>query len=140
MIRLAALACGLLCGAGLLVSGLHSPALAQEIHARDGAALAFGLALFAAVFVAALLAQFSRGRSSPFLGGEMEPLPTWAGRTPLVSALVFGLGWGLAGYFPLTALVSAAALSPGAAVFLVSALAGMILVDLASGRRRFGGG
>lgn len=140
MIRLVALACGLMCGAGFLISGLYDPALVVDIPKREGGPLAFGLALFASVFVASLLATLRLPRQAPLLGGEEEPLPVWKGRTALVSAALFGVGWGLSGYVPLTALVSAGALSPGGPIFLISALVGMVLVDVVTGQRPYGGG
>lgn len=133
MIRLVALACGLLCGAGFLISGLYDPALVHEVQSRKDGPLAYGLALFAIIVVPTLMTSVSPRRDHPNLGDTEEPLPNWTGWTPLASALVFGLGWGLAGYFPLAALVSAGALSPGAAIFLLSVLVGMFLVDLSSG-------
>lgn len=140
MMRLVALACGLLCGAGFLISGLYDPSLVHNVLERDNGPLAFGLALFAIVFIGTFVTSMSRGRDTPFLGGETEPLPDWTGRKSLGSALAFGLGWGLAGYFPIAALVSSGALSPGAPVFLVSALIGMVLVDVVSGKRNLGSG
>lgn len=140
MIRLVALACGLLCGAGFLISGLYDPGLVHEIHERDGAPLAFGLALFAIVVIAALFSSVLHRRQTPYLGGQEERLPHWTGPKPLFYAFAFGVGWGLAGYFPIGALVSAGALSPGAVIFLVSALFGMILADIISGKRTIGRG
>jgi uncharacterized membrane protein YedE/YeeE len=140
MIRLLALACGLLCGAGFLISGLYDPGLAHDVGAREGGPLAFSAALFAIVFVAAVLASLPLSRGTPCLGGHLEDLPEYAGRKTLFGALVFGVGWGLSGYFPLAAIVSAAALSPGAVVFLASAFVGMVLADVATGKRAFGSG
>lgn len=138
MIRLVALVSGLLCGAGFVLSGLYEPVLVDEIAERRSGPVALGLALFAFVAIAALLAPLSQRLSRPYLGGEDEPLPDWAGWKSLLAALVFGLGWGLSGYFPLAALVSAGALSPGAAIFLASVLSGMFLVDVALGKRKLG--
>ncbi|MCR9257803.1 MAG: hypothetical protein NXI16_17105 [Alphaproteobacteria bacterium] len=139
MTRIVALVCGLLCGAGFLIAGFYDPALVHEVLERDSGPLAAGLALFAAVFVAALLASIFRRPGSPYLADDEEPLPDWTGRKALASALVFGLGWGLAGYFPLSALVSAGAFSPGAVIFLISVLSGVILFDVVSGQRKLGG-
>ena len=140
MIRLAALACGLLCGAGLLISGLYDPALVYDLPERENGPLAFGMALFAIIFVASIIVSMSYERDAPYLGGQDEPLPDWTGWKPIASALVFGLGWGLAGYVPLSALVSAGALSPGAPVFLVAVLFGMVLSDVVTGKRSIGSG
>lgn len=140
MIRLAALACGLLCGAGLLISGIYDPALFHDIPKQECGQVVFGLALFAIIFVSGVIVSIFHERAAPYLGGEDEPLPSWKGLKPIASALAFGLGWGLTGYFPLSALVSAGALSPGAPVFLVAVLFGMVLVDVVTGKRSIGGG
>lgn len=143
MIRLVALACGLLCGAGFVLSGLHDPALLQSVL-MPGASwnLALGLGLLVAVVTAALVVALAGKDRAPLLGGQAEPVHGTKGWKPLVSALVFGFGWGLAGYFPLAALAAAGMFSPGAAIFLVSVLSGMILADVLTGSvaRKTGGG
>ena len=49
MIRLVALACGLLCGAGFVISGLHDPALLKALlMPGESWALALGLGLLTA--------------------------------------------------------------------------------------------
>ncbi len=136
MIRLVALGCGLLCGVGFLISGLYDPALAYGVPTEGGGPIAYGLALFAIVFISAVLAPLGAGRGAPLLGGADEPLPNWVGRRAIFGALVFGLGWGVSGYFPLSAFVSAGTMAPGAAVFLAAVLFGMLIVDVATGKRR----
>lgn len=138
MMRLAALACGLLCGAGFLISGLYDPMLAHDVGARENGPLAFSLAIFTIVVVAGGVAALARADQTPVLGGVQSPAPDMNSRTSRVSALVFGIGWGVSGYFPLAAFVSAAALSPGAVVFLASVLFGMIFTDVATGQRSLG--
>lgn len=130
MIRLVALACGLLCGAGFVISGLHDPALLQGFLIPQGAwAFSLGLGVLCAVTVACLVLSVAGNRGAPLLGGHLEPAPGGSGWKPMMSALAFGLGWGLAGYIPLTAMVSIGVFSPGAAIFLISVLGGMLLSD-----------
>lgn len=137
MIRLIALACGLICGAGFFVTGLHDPALLHSFFTRYQGSLTLGVTLPAIIIVSTLIMSLSRRRGAPLLGGKDEPMPDWTGWKPIACALVFGLGWGSSGYIPITALVSAGTLSPGAPIFLVSALFGMIIADFVSGKRRF---
>ena len=136
MIRLAALGFGVLCGIGLILAGLYLPsrlaALALPAGPWDGT---LGLGVLAAVIVAALVLGATSGLRRPLLGGEMElgtPPRHWK---TLAGAALFGFGWGIAGYHPLTALVSAGLFAPGAVVFLTSLLAGMIIHDLLTGNR-----
>lgn len=134
MIRFVALACGLLCGAGFVLSGLHDPTLLQALlMPQESWTLALWLSLLTAVVTAGLVVSLAGKGGTPLLGGRVEPVLTTTGWKPMVSALVFGFGWGLAGYFPLAALVSAGMSSPGAAVFLASVLGGMIAVDVLRG-------
>lgn len=137
MIRLAALACGLLCGAGFVLSGLYDPALAEMfLNPKDIGSLAVGIALLALIVVTSLVVVVMRRRNEPLLGGKCEPVPFGMGWKPMTSALLFGLGWGFAGYFPMAALVSAGTFSSGAPIFLVSVLVGMVLCDVITGDRK----
>lgn len=52
----------------------------------------------------------------------------------LAGATVFGVGWGLAGYCPGPAVVSLVTLRPAPILFVVSMLAGMLVVDRLRGR------
>ena len=54
----------------------------------------------------------------------------------MVGSLVFGAGWGLAGFCPGPAIVSAGAGQPKAIVFVLAMLAGMWLFEIAEGRMR----
>jgi uncharacterized membrane protein YedE/YeeE len=47
----------------------------------------------------------------------------------LAGALLFGAGWGLAGFCPGPALVTAAMLEPKALLFVAAMLAGMALYE-----------
>jgi hypothetical protein len=133
MIRLFALACGLLCGIGMEISGLSNPSLLADFllpaEARD---ITLGLGLLSALVTASIVLLVARNIGRPLLGGTMEKEAVLAAWKPLAGGLLFGLGWGLAGYFPLAALVALGLFAPGAAIFLASVLAGMILHDVAA--------
>ena len=54
----------------------------------------------------------------------------------LIGSLVFGIGWGLSGFCPGPAVVSAAAGQPKALIFVASMLAGMALYNMIERRRK----
>lgn len=125
---------GLLFGIGLILSGMTDPGKVKGFLDLAGAwdpslalvmggAIAVGLGAFAA----------ARRRQQPWLGGVMH----WPGRVEVdrsvvVGSLVFGVGWGLAGYCPGPALVSTAMGHWQAALFVGAMVAGMVFHDRAS--------
>jgi uncharacterized membrane protein YedE/YeeE len=135
MIRLIALACGILCGIGLYIAALFQPV--QSLHFLTPGETwdpTLGITLLSALIVAAVVFVITLRVPSPLFGGEAEPvagIPSWK---LMVGGMLFGLGWGLAGYFPSAAVVSLGLFAPGAAIFLVSALAGMVLHNLITDR------
>lgn len=138
MIRLAALACGLLCGIGLILSGMADPAQVQAFL-RPGAAWdpAFGIALLVAVAVAVAGLQLHRRRGHALLGKAPVPAEVETLDLRLVAgSLIFGLGWGLSGLSPGTALVAAGQFLGDGALFAAAALVGMLVHDLSTVRGR----
>jgi uncharacterized membrane protein YedE/YeeE len=133
MIRLlAALAAGLLFGAGLALSGMNDPAVVLGFLDIAGAwnpTLAFVMGGALAVTFPGYRLVLRRGRAL------LEPklaLPTArAIDVPLVGgAALFGIGWGLAGYCPGPALASLAGAQPGTIVFVAAMLVGMVAARL----------
>jgi hypothetical protein len=136
MIRLAALAFGVLCGIGLLLADLYTPArLAGLVLPVDQWDPTLGVGVLTALVVAVLVLKATSGMHRPLLGGKLEPASVAGEWKAIAGAGLYGLGWGLAGYHPLGALVSAGLFTPGAVVFLTSLLAGMIAHDLLTGGR-----
>ena len=131
--RIGALLLGLLFGFGLLLSGMANPAKVQGFLDWFGgwdATLAFvmGGAIAVGVFAFAV----AKRRTTSFLGGAMH-LPTSRDidRRLVVGSLIFGVGWGIAGFCPGPAIVSAGAGQPKAIVFVIAMLAGMWLFEMA---------
>jgi uncharacterized membrane protein YedE/YeeE len=119
---------GALFGAGLLVSGMTMPAKVigfLDVFGAWDASLAF--VMLGAIAVHFLAYRLIRGRASPLLA-EKWVLPTRRDIDfkLIAGAVVFGLGWGLAGYCPGPALVSLASGAPGVFVFTGAMLAGML--------------
>ena len=131
---------GLLFGIGLLLSGMTDPGKVIGFLDLAGAwdpslALVMGGAILVGVFAFGV----ARKRTTSFLGTSID-LPTSRDidKRLVAGSLLFGVGWGLAGFCPGPALVSLGAGQPKAVVFVVAMLAGMILFELAEGRRRRG--
>ena len=59
------------------------------------------------------------------------PLARDIDRRLILGSVVFGVGWGLAGFCPGPALVSIGAGQPKAALFVVAMIGGMLLYELA---------
>lgn len=119
---------GLLFGWGLLLSGMTDPGKVQGFLDLAGAwdpSLAFVMG--GAVLVGLFAFSVAKKRTTTFLGGALEmPTRRDVDRPLIVGSLVFGAGWGLAGFCPGPALVSMAAGQSKALVFVVAMLAGML--------------
>ena len=125
---------GLLFGLGLLVSGMTDPGKVigfLDVAGRWDPSLAFvmGGAVLVGIFAFAL----ARQRTTTFLGGAMHvPGTSDIDQRLLTGALVFGIGWGLAGFCPGPAVVAVGAGVWQAAVFTAAMLAGMAVHELSS--------
>jgi uncharacterized membrane protein YedE/YeeE len=123
---------GLLFGWGLLLSGMTDPGKVQGFLDLFGAwdpslALVMGGAIAVGFFAFAL----AKKKTRTFLGGAMH-LPTSRDidKPLVVGALIFGAGWGLAGFCPGPGIVAMAAGEVKALVFVVAMMAGMLLFKL----------
>jgi len=127
MHRLTEFLVGLLFGIGLILSGMTDPGKVTGFLDPAGAwdpslALVMGGAIGVGVFGFAL----ARRRTTAFLGGAMQlPAGNPIDRRLVAGSLVFGAGWGLAGFCPGPALVSLGAGHWQALVFTGAMLAGM---------------
>lgn len=134
MKRLTEFLVGLLFGLGLILAGMTDPGKVLGFLDLAGAwdpslALVMGGAIGVGFFAFAL----ARKRTAAFLGDAMR-LPTGRDidRRLVIGSLVFGAGWGLAGFCPGPALVSAGAGHWQAMVFVLAMLAGMGLHELSA--------
>ncbi|MFX1762892.1 YeeE/YedE family protein [Paraburkholderia sp. A1RI-2L] len=127
--NITAFASGLLFGLGLIVSGMANPAKVLaflDLAGRWDPSLAF--VMVGAIAIASIGFRLARARTTSVLGAPMQ-LPTARHLDPRLigGALVFGAGWGLAGFCPGPALVSAASGQPRAWLFVAAMLAGMAI-------------
>lgn len=140
----AALGCGLLFALGLELSGMTDPAKVIGFLDIAGAwdpslACVMGGALVVVFFsFRSILPRPSSavgGRARPLLDDRFHVPSSSAIDAPLLAgAVVFGIGWGLAGYCPGPALVSSVGGGWSAPVFTVAMVLGMVLFRLRSSR------
>jgi uncharacterized membrane protein YedE/YeeE len=129
---IAPLFCGLIFGAGLLMSGMVQPTKVLgflDIFGAWDPSLAVVMAAALAVSVPGFM--LANRRSQPWLAQQYF----WPSKSeidlPLVTgAALFGVGWGLVGLCPGPALESLATLSPGVVAFTVAMAAGMALHEV----------
>lgn len=126
-----ALLAGLIFGLGLILSGMANPAKVLGFLDLAGAwdpSLMFVMG--GAIGVAFVgFAAAARRKVTP--SGEPINLPTarQIDRPLVIGALMFGIGWGIAGFCPGPALVGVGMLEPKALLFVLAMLAGMGLFE-----------
>jgi len=123
---------GLVFGIGLLVSRMANPAKVLGFLDLAGAwdpSLAF--VMVGAIAIGAVAFAVARRRTSTMLGSPMAlPSSGTIDRRLVLGSLVFGIGWGLAGFCPGPALVALGAGASKAYVFVTAMLAGMLGFEL----------
>ena len=123
---------GLVFGAGLILSGMADPAKVLGFLDLAGpwdpslalvmvGAIAVGLAAFAV----------AKRRTKSLLGLELKlPTARHIDRRLVGGSVLFGVGWGVAGFCPGPALVALGMGELKAAVFVLAMLAGMAVFEL----------
>ena len=129
--RLSEFIVGLLFGWGLLISGMTDPGKVIGFLDLTGSwDPSLAMVMGGAIAVGFFAFGTAKKRTSNFLGGALH-LPTSSDidKRLILGALLFGAGWGLAGFCPGPGIVSMAAGQPKAAVFVVAMLAGMLVFE-----------
>lgn len=128
----ASLLCGLVFGAGLLISGMVQPTKVLAFLDIFGAwDPSLAVVMMAALAVSAPGFMLAKGRSRPLLAvRSFWPARDDIDRPLVIGSAMFGAGWGLVGLCPGPALESLATLSPGVIVFVSAMAAGMVVRDL----------
>lgn len=129
--RLSEFIVGLLFGWGLLISGMTDPG--KVIGFLDLAGSwdpSLALVMGGAIAVGFFAFGMAKKRTRSFFGGALH-LPTSRDidKRLLLGALLFGAGWGLAGFCPGPGIVSMAAGQPKAVLFVAAMLAGMLVFE-----------
>lgn len=126
---LLAFTAGLLFAVGLGVGGMTRPSKVLGFLDLAGAwdpslllVMVGGISVFGVAYW-----SFSRRKTSLFGDRLQVPPRGRIDRKLMVGAVLFGIGWGLAGFCPGPGLVGAAGGAPGAVTFIVAMLGGQIL-------------
>ncbi|MBA4742182.1 MAG: YeeE/YedE family protein [Azoarcus sp.] len=118
---------GLIFGLGLILSGMTDPSKVLGFLDLFGAwDPSLALVMGGAIAVGTIAFALAKDRTRSVLGSTMHlPRATQIDKRLVVGALIFGAGWGLAGFCPGPALVASASGEIKAAIFVVAMLAGM---------------
>ena len=123
---------GLLFGLGLILSGMTDPGKVTGFLDLFGLwdpslALVMGGAIAVGFFAFTL----AKKRTTNFLGGMLRlPAKNQIDKPLIIGSVLFGAGWGLAGFCPGPALVSMASGQPKALVFVFAMVTGMVGFEL----------
>jgi uncharacterized protein len=137
MIALVSLLAGLTFGLGLIVSGMANPA--KVLGFLDLAGTwdpSLALVMAGAIAIGFIAFLFAEKRTKSLLGAEMKlPASRKIDRRLVVGSLLFGIGWGVAGFCPGPGLVALGMGEVKALVFVAAMLAGMGVFELLERRR-----
>lgn len=132
MFILSSLLAGLVFGLGLIVSGMANPAKVLGFLDLAGSwDPSLALVMGGAILVGFFGFLSAKKRSTSLLGAAMKlPSSRQIDKKLVIGSLLFGAGWGLAGFCPGPGLVALGMLEPKAAVFVLAMLAGMAVFEL----------
>ncbi|MDD5577655.1 MAG: YeeE/YedE family protein [Methylobacter sp.] len=123
---------GLMFGVGLIISGMTNPAKVIGFLDLAGAwDMSLALVMIGAILVGLIAFHIAAKRPKALLGDLMRlPTARQVDLRLIGGALVFGVGWGLAGYCPGPALVSIISGGSKPVIFVASMLAGMGIFEI----------
>ncbi|MBC7610770.1 MAG: YeeE/YedE family protein [Polaromonas sp.] len=132
MFILSSLLAGLVFGLGLIVSGMANPAKVLGFLDLAGSwDPSLALVMGGAILVGFFGFMAAEKRKVSLLGAAMKlPGSRLIDQRLVMGSLLFGAGWGLAGFCPGPGLVALGMLEPKALVFVVAMLAGMVIFEL----------
>lgn len=132
MHTLMAFLAGLVFGLGLILSGMTDPSKVQgflDLAGNWDPSLAFVMG--GAILVGSIAFGFASKESRTWLGETMRlPTATQIDGRLIAGSLLFGIGWGVAGYCPGPAIASLAQGDSKPLIFVFAMLAGMAVYEL----------
>ena len=132
MFAMTSLLAGLVFGFGLILSGMANPAkVLGFLDLAGGWDPSLALVMAGAIAVGTVSFALAKTRNISFLGAEMKlTTARQIDRRLIAGGLVFGIGWGIAGFCPGPALVALGMGEDKAFVFVAAMLAGMGVFEL----------
>ena len=138
MKNFSALLAGLIFGVGLIVSGMSNPAKVRGFLDLAGAwDPSLALVMVGAIGVGLVAFAVAGRRARSYLGAEIQlPEARPVDRRLIGGSVLFGVGWGIAGFCPGPALVALGMGELKAVVFVAVMLVGMGIFELLERRKR----
>ncbi len=138
MLVTASLLAGLVFGLGLILSGMANPAKVLGFLDLAGPwDPSLALVMAGAIAVGLVAFFVARNRTASFLGAEMRlPTARHVDRRLVVGSLLFGVGWGIAGFCPGPGLVALGMGEAKAAAFVAAMLLGMGIFEWVERRKQ----
>lgn len=132
MYNLLSMLAGAVFGLGLLVSGMANPAKVLGFLDLAGPwDPSLALVMAGAIAIASIAFGIAGRRTRSLIGQEMKlPSSRTVDRRLVGGSLLFGIGWGIAGFCPGPALVALGMGEGKAVVFVLAMLAGMGAFEL----------
>ncbi|MFM8466301.1 MAG: DUF6691 family protein [Oxalobacteraceae bacterium] len=122
---------GLIFGLGLILGGMTDPSKVigfLDISGSWDPSLAFVMG--GALLVGVIAFRFARHRTANFFGGAIRmPTKNDIDKRMVIGSLLFGLGWGMAGFCPGPAITSMGTGNTKALLFVLAMIAGMALFE-----------
>jgi uncharacterized protein len=124
---IASLLAGLVFGLGLILSGMVNPAkIIGFLNLAGPCDPSLALVMVGAIAVGVLAFFVANDRTVSFLGAEMKlPSARDVDRRLVTGSLLFGVGWGIAGFCPGPGLVALGMGEAKAVLFVAAMLLGM---------------
>lgn len=128
---------GLIFGIGLILAGMTEPLKVKAFLDLAGAwDPSLALVMGGAIALGVLAFARAKRRERSWTGAPMEiPTNRTVDRRLVTGGVLFGMGWGIAGFCPGPALVALGSGMGAAGIFVVAMLVGMVMHDKLLGPR-----